>query len=311
VLDLPTSGIARSIEKHNVKLGAICDWVEASVLFSSRAVSQTDAVDVLQEDLIYDSQDFAREMVTDAWIELKRRSASLGDGSPFDVQSGQVVSQQKWRAVPAYSFCLLLGIRRWYRDWATDHFGADHTEQGSLFEELTDQCLAYFGWSTLRTGWSPGTSGNIKQIVADVAAHINEQEIPGELEAWMSTHANEEGLDVVCSDPFYDGLGGRPLFFFQCASGLNWTSKLHTPDPEVWRRVIRFTTIPQRGFAMPFALEEGEFRLYAGRVNGMMLDRFRLSSPAYNGEINWVSRPLKRRILKWLTPRVKKLPFSF
>ena len=310
MLDLPTSGFARSVTKHNVKLVAVCDWVEASVLFGDRDVSQTDVVDVLQENNIYDDQDSAREMLADAWIEMRHRSESLGDGSPFDVQTGRVVQSKKWRIVTAYSFCLMLAIRQWYPGWAKMHFDVNYTVQGSLFEEITDECLTRLGWSTFRTGWSPDTPENIRQVVADVAEYINEREIPGGLDRWISSNANDEGLDVVCTDPFYDGLGGYPIFFLQCASGLNWPSKLHTPDPCVWSKVIDFTTTPQRGFAMPFALDEAEFRQYAGRVKGMMLDRFRLSSPAYDGEIGWVSSPLRRRLLAWLTPKVKKLPFS-
>jgi hypothetical protein len=310
VLDLPTCGFARSVQQHNVKLVAVCDWVEASVLFGERDVSHTDVADVLHENNVYAEQDFARVMVADAWIELHRRSESLGEGSPFDVQGSRVVHKKKWRTIPAYSFCLLLAIRQWYPGWAKKYFDTNYTVQGSLFEELTDECLANLGWSTFRTGWSPETPGNIKQVVADVAEHINEREIPGGIDKWMSSNANEEGLDVVCSDPFYDGFGGCPLFFLQCASGLDWPNKLHTPDPEVWRKVIDFTTVPQRGFAMPFALDESEFQRRAGQVKGMMLDRFRLSSPAYDGEIGWVSSKLKRRILAWLTPKIKQLPFA-
>ncbi len=124
---------------------------------------------------------------------------------------------------------------------------------------------------------------------------------------WVD-HFPAAALDVVCSDPFYDGWGGRPLYFFQCASGANWVDKLHTPAPDTCRRVISFTTVPQKGFSMPFALLEDDFRRSAGRVNGMFLDRFRLQSPSAYGDVNWASRPLATSIVKWMRPRVKKLP---
>ena len=59
---------------------------------------------------------------------------------------------------------------------------------------------------------------------------------------------------------------------------------------------------------MPFALLEDDFRRTAGRVNGMFLDRFRLQSPSADGDVNWASKPLATSIVKWMDPRVKKLP---
>ena len=307
MLCLPDSGFQRSVSEHNGRLDVLVDWIEGSVAFIDEELSQTDVVDALCENDIYREQDFAGERVVDAWIELERRGGSVIDGAPFEVNGRRVRRRYAWNDNPAYSFCLLLALQVLYKGWA-EQFGSDFTKQGDLFEKLTAECLERLGWTVHRTGWAPGNAANIQAVVKDVSAHIGEPEIPGELKKWISENAKEEGLDVVCSDPFYDGWGGRPLYFFQCASGAERKSKLQTPDPETWRRVISFTTVPQRGFSMPLALLEDDFRRRAGKVNGMLLDRFRLQSPSVDGNVNWASKPLARSIVQWMCPRVKKLP---
>ncbi|MCH8043540.1 MAG: hypothetical protein IID44_07455 [Planctomycetes bacterium] len=307
MLELPSKGFYVSVNEHNVRFDILVDWIEGCITFSDDVLSQSDVIDVLCENGIYREQDYAAEMVGNAWEELRRRLECIGDGRPFKVISRRLHRIHEWNLVPAYSFCLTLSLKECYPTWAKS-FGNDYTQQGDLFERLTVECLDHLGWETLRTGWDPAHPAKIKEVVAAVADHIGEPEMEGEVEKWMSKGANEEGLDVVCSDPFYDGRGGRPLFFFQCASGTNWDDKLHTPSLEVWHRVISYTTRPQRGFSVPFALLEDDFQRSAGRINGMFLDRYRLLAPSYEGEIGWTSKDLHRKLNAWLRPRIKKLP---
>lgn len=307
MLSLPDSGFQPSVTVHNVRLDVLVDWIEASIVFIDAKLSQNDVVDSLCENGIYREQDFAIERVGDAWTELERRSESLGNRAGFVVDGRRIRRMVEWSECPPYSFCVLLTSQILLKKWARQ-FGTDFTEQGDLFEQITAECLEDLGWTVFRTGWATGNSVKIKQVVEDVSTHIREPEIPGQVEKWLSEHGNDEQLDVVCSDPFYDGWGGRPLYFFQCASGANWPDKLQTPDPGSWQRVINFTNIPQRGFAMPFALLENDFRKRAGRINGMLLDRFRLQTPACDGTADWISKTLSRKLVKWMRPRVKKLP---
>jgi len=307
MLCLPDSGFQPSVSEHNVELDVLVDWIEGSVAFIDEELSQTDVVDALCENSVYREQDFASERVADAWIELKRRGESVLNGAPFEIDGRRIRRRCAWNDNPAYSFCLLLSIQALYKGWARQ-FGSDFTEQGDLFEKLTAECLEWLGWMVHRTGWAPENNSMIKTVVEEVSAHVNEPARMDEIGRWISENGKEEGLDVVCSDPFNDGWGGCPVYLFQCASGGNWVNKLHTPDPKTWRQVISFTVDPQRGFAMPFALLEDEFRRRAGRVNGMFLDRFRLQSPSADGNVNWASKPLAKSIVQWMRPRVKKLP---
>lgn len=309
MLNLPEIGFQPSDVEPYVRHEIFCDWVESSVAFADENLSQADVVDVLHQNSVYHDQDLATAQVKDAWIELRRREHCMASGASFKVNGRRIKRAREWTEVPAYSFCLLLSLQAWYKGWAKQ-FGRDFTQQGEMFERLTKECLDSFGWTTYRTGWSPGNAATIKQVVKAVAEHLGEPEVQDAIDLWIAEHAKEEGLDLVCSDEFPDERGGRPLYFFQCASGANWESKLHTPDPDTWRRIIHFTNIPKRGCAIPFALLAKEFRRKSGRVNGMMLDRYRLLAHAFYGQPDWLSEELSQDLLKWLRPRVNKLPIA-
>jgi hypothetical protein len=307
MLEMPAHGFQRSIKVHRVKLGVLVDWIEASVVFADDSLSRSDVVDVLCENEIYEDQTFAHECVTDAWIEMNRRQESVGQGSQFDVDGKVIKRLHEWNENVAYSFCMLLASQSIWKAWSKK-FGTDFTEQGLLFEELTAESLEYFGWDVLRAGWAPGNAAKIEKVVHEVSSHVGEPVVPDAIKEWLSDNANDEQLDVVCSDPYYDGFGGRPIYLFQCASGGNWPCKIQTPDPVTWGRIIGFSTPPQRGFAIPFGLMPEEFRKRAGRVQGVFLDRFRLQSPAFDGNVKWLSNTLEQKIRRWMKPRVKTLP---
>ena len=71
MLTLPTKGMARSIGAHNVRLEALCDWIEGNVLFEQETLTGADIVDLLLEQDLYRSQDFAWEFMGNVWGELK------------------------------------------------------------------------------------------------------------------------------------------------------------------------------------------------------------------------------------------------
>ena len=207
MLCLPDSGFQPSVNEHNVRLDVLADWIEGSVAFIDEELSQTDVVDALCENSVYRQQDFASERVADAWIEVERRGESVIEGAPFEVAGRRIRRRYAWNDNPAYSFCLLLAVQVLYKGWAKQ-FGSDFTEQGELFEKLTAECLQRLGWTVHRTGWAPGNSSKIKAVIEAVCAHVGEPARADEIGRWISESGNEEGLDVVCSDPFYDGWGG-------------------------------------------------------------------------------------------------------
>lgn len=307
MLSIPTRGISRSVDAHNVKLDVLCDWIEASVLFVDGELSPINVVDTLTEEYIYAKQDMASRMVGDAWAELRRRQSCLGDGTSFTITTDRITRRRRsWKDTPAHSFCVLLSLAKWYSDWARQ-FGKDYTEQGELFEELTKQSLEaqFLGWQMHLTGWSRTRTHRLTEVVEMVANRLGESK--GNIERWNKPTAKEAGLDLLCYRPFPDNRVGIPVYLMQCASGGDWAGKLHTPSLKIWTDMVKFIAKPKRAFATPFAFLDDDFVRNCQLVGGMLLDRYRLLS-AVNHKKNWLSNELKKRLIAWSAPRISKLP---
>lgn len=309
MLALPPKGFARSITKHNVDVAICCDWIEACALFGDGEVSGSDIVDILRENEIYATQEFAWELVNNVFLAIRERKRVLGDGYPLRIQAGmRVVSDSPWQDVSPYAFCLALSLSKAYPAW-WQAFGQDFGPQGKLFEDLTAEAVTatFTGWEVHQTGWSATQPNHIATVVRNVAELIGE--VTGEVRRWSAKRAKEAGLDLLCFKPFPDNRAGLPIMLFQCASGKDWKSKLHQPELRVWTKIVSFTIDPQKALAMPFALDPDEFRNHANVVNGLLLDRDRLLVP---GQANreWISNDLRDRMRAWVEPRIETLPLA-
>ncbi|MBM4033686.1 MAG: hypothetical protein FJ291_18160 [Planctomycetes bacterium] len=308
MLAIPEAGFARSIAEHNVRLDAMCDWLEGSILFRDERIDAPDVVDALCEGQIYRSQDFAWEMVSTAWRELGRRAALLRAGTPFSVARNSVSRTCDWTEVTGHGFCVALALAAWFPKWASS-FGSDYTEQGILFESIAREaveCL-FREWEVYPTGWSRSNPVELQDLVEQIAARLGEAR--GNVEKWTTSKAHEAGVDLLCYRPFHDGRGGLPTYLMQCASGRNWDSKLHTPCLSVWRKLIDFAAEPAKAFATPYALLDSDFPEKCIVVNGLLLDRYRLLQPARDNR-GWVSPVLAARLKAWLAPRIQELPYA-
>lgn len=310
MFELPTNGICYSVRKHNSRLDIFTDWLEASILFSDSELSRADIVDILIENNIYNTQDFADEWVSMAWGELKRRQISIGNGSPYNVDPNRITSKASWNDMPAYSFFLVLSLVNNYSNlgklWKTK-FKSGYNEQGELFELLTKESLEkqFPGWTFYHTGWSQSSPRKLSRIVDEIVLRLGE--LKGDLKKWSSADAKDAGLDLLCYKLFGDNRSGMPVYLLQCASGEDWTTKFHTPNLLIWTKVITFAARPKKAFATPFAVEDKDFCKYCNLVDGPLLDRYRLLIP-YKENKNWLSSQLNSRIIKWLKPRIKTFP---
>lgn len=311
MLGIPTKNFSKSTHAHNVALDVMCDWIEASVLFVDGDLSRSDVVDVLHEEFIYErpgsdpTRVAAIDRVADAWAEIEKRARLLGAGSALRMAGDRIERVYAWASAPAQSFCLMLSLAKWYREWGRS-FGRDYTEQGDLFELLTRESmtLQFPGWEIHSTGWTKARTVKLPAIVAQVAGRLGET--TGRIDRWTKVTANEAGLDLLCYRPFPDGRVGVPVYLMQCGSGGDWEGKLHTPRPEIWERIVEFASKPKKGFATPFAFLDADFVQNTNLVNGLLMDRCRLLAPGQAGHA-WLSPALSKRIRKWLEPRVKKL----
>ena len=307
MLDIPTRTFSRSKGVHNVPLGALCDWVEASALFlDEEGVVDAAVVDALVESGIYADQAFAWERVTNGWSEMRRRSRCEGQDSGVEISQHSVRRRRGWEHFPAYSFCIILRLSELYPAWVAQ-FGSDYTEQGRLFEELTKASLETLlpTWQVHLTGWSRRRTNKLAVVVKEVASLLGEQ--VGNIRHWTKATANEAGLDLVCYRPFPDGRVGVPVYLVQCASGRNWDQKLHTPNLDLWKKIITFAASPRKGFATPFPLAEDDFPRKCTLVDGMVIDRHRLLSAGRHNR-SWIPSSLRHDLIQWLGPRISALP---
>src|SRR5205085_5811090 len=262
----------------NIDFAILCDWIEGSALFQDEEeLKASEVIDILTENNIYASQDFAWEIITSAWGELSRRLAWIGNATPVEIARLRLRRLCRWQDAPAHSFCMALSYAQWYPRWAKQ-FGQDHTEQGELFERLTKEAMEKFfpDWVIYRTGWSRTQATRLNGLVRDVVNRLGEA--IGNVQRWTNNKANEAGLDLLCYKPFIDGRVGVPVFLMQCASGGNWEGKLHTPNMQIWKKIVQWASTPKKAFAMPYALPDDEFIEDCNLANGLFLDRYRLLS---------------------------------
>ena len=295
-------GFNRSVSQHNIDFEAFLDWLEATAIFLGEELSQTDVVDYLVEEHLYDDQNFASTFVSFGWTEVERRLSWLGSFSPIRFYDRWMVREAEWTHIPAHSFCLAVSFGPKCDGW-TGEFGNDYTEQGRLFELITKSAIEarFQGWELVHTGWSRENALKLPDVVDNLVLAIDER--VGDLAQYASRDANEAGLDLVWHLPFADSRGGGPVYLAQCASGLNWPDKVSEPNLSEWRKIVDFAAVPNKAFSLPFALDERELRRQSNRSGGLLLDRYRLLAHG-RPESDWIPGDLSNDLIAWLEPRI-------
>lgn len=310
MLALPDNGMPRSINAHNITFEYLCDWMEGSILFDEAEdeFSVMDVVDVLISEEIYDDQDFAEQIVVEAWNELTRRVEYVSPGRPFAVTNSELKRINLWQTVPAHSFCVLLSLSQCYRKWWDCVSNRNRNEQGELFELVTQEALReqFSDWQVKRTGWSPMNPTRLQEVVEQTADWLGET-TGNDIGKRTNSKRKDAGLDLLLYRPFPDDRGGLPVYLIQCASGKDWANKISQPNIGFWGKLIDFTSPPQKALAIPFALSDDDFREQSVLVEGLLLDRFRLLAAAGYRQ-QWESSSLKDRIIEWAMPKIEKLP---
>jgi hypothetical protein len=312
MLAIPEKGMGRSersIEKHNINLDHFCDWLECCALFSGSPISKSDVIDLLVENEIYEAQDFASEIVDDAWAVLRVRFNRLLMPAGISISVNRIERAGEWRDVPAYAFCLLLCCFTYLYPDRLRELGRSINDQGDLFERLTAEALQHMlpAWVIKRVGWSPNNPVRLKDCVDTIIADLDER-ANDDKDLHVTSSANELGLDILAHYKFDDPDSASTVLMIQCASGANWTTKRHTPQLSIWRKIINFNAWPQKGFAIPYAFaDRSRFRREATPVEGLFLDRYRLLNPTGSNR-DWASEELKAALIDWCGPYIAQLP---
>jgi hypothetical protein len=162
-------------------------------------------------------------------------------------------------------------------------------------------------WTVKSIGWSPSNPVKLKSSIDGIISSLNE--VAGvEKDVYVTSHANELGLDLLAFLPYRDPHSSFPVVMVQCASGKDWKSKRKTPDLAVWSKVINFASRPAKGFAIPHAFADSvDFRKESVPVEGILWDRYRLLAPSSSFR-HWASTRLDADLKKFVAPRVAALP---
>lgn len=306
MLLIPDSGFIRSVNTVRMDIGVVSDWFEGSILFEQDELSKTDLLDSLLENELCGTPTIAQQIVEGVWNELNRRVRWMQNTSGIHIDGRWVIKKKNWEDVPAHTFCILLSLAPNY-SWWFNAFGRDYTEQGELFELITKASLqTQFddNWIIIQTGWTRSNASRLPQVVSDIANHLYES--PRELPSWINSQSKEIGLDLLCFRRFQDNRPGIPVYMLQCASGNDWTSKLHTPKLGRWRKIIDFYSHPMKGVAIPFCLNDDKFMASTLDIEGLLIERCRLLC-AESVDQEWLSDDLKQRLIDWSTPRIEEL----
>jgi hypothetical protein len=304
MLALPRYGIRVSTNLHNCREESVCDWIEGTLLFSEERISSIDIIDILLEENVYQSQDFASEFVESIFNTINRRQNWLGDARTIEVDRRVMNRSKDWQSVPAHAFCLATALRELYPEWSQS-LGNDFTVQGELFERIVEASFVRNGWEVYRTGWnSTAPPADFAETLLRISEQINDPALIG----YLPPAVKDLGLDLICFRPFTDRRGGYPLYLVQCASGQHWERKLRTPSLDSWRDLIRFSAPHLRGIAIPFmVMSDDEFRSARLRSEGLFLDRYRVLSTG-GQEDHWLLEPLRTEVINWLSPVINTLP---
>ncbi len=305
MLTLPEERFARSVKKHNVDLVALADWIEASAVFLQEPVSMSDVIDLLCEEGVYDDQDFASERVDEAWDLLRENAEALGPNALVTVTDRTVEPVGAWSERPATALVLALSIAPMYAGLRA-HLKDKYAEQGALFERVAQAALVARGWSVHLTGWQAGMEAQKFGDLIDGVQHFLFEPLRVPAAEELLSSANDAGLDLVCVWPFQDARPAAPALFVQCASGANWKTKLKTPDPEVWQKLIAFIVTPTRAIAIPFLLDGEVFKKSAMLQSGVLIDRLRLLRDLGAPDA-WLDADTRTGLVTWLEPKLAGL----
>ncbi len=284
----------------------LADWLELHAL---GAVDSNMSVGDLERVLGREAADttnreapylIAREAVT----ELTQRATAAGSSYPFTVSGNLVTAVPNARTThQPYVFMLCLSYfgwkpkrnstykpRRWFEElsqMAAETFMAGESvllspPRSALprpFPSAIDRLCALVkegaGWKAQPYGWNRRGAGLAPQ---------------------------DDAVDVVAWRHFPDQLPGKLLFFAQCASGDNWTTKLTELQPEAFCGQWMRDTPPSkviRGMFVPHRVPRERWD-YSNRYGGILFDRTRIAHLIPQG----ATMPGGARISQWCNSKI-------
>lgn len=219
---------------------------------------------------------------------MSARKDSLGVFYPFEIDDDAKVVQVASldRAKLMYVFILACSALRYVPEKSIRY------KLTSAFELLSLKAMEnfvpskaemhVFGKNALSHG--PFSSGLLVDKISALAECLGERVVfdPAKFEVGDT---GDNGLDLVAWSEMGDSLGGRLVFFGQCACTSEWVSKQHSSSADAWSSVISFTAKPVNLCFIPHDFRRTDRSWYADHHihSSVLIDRQRLLAALGDG----------------------------
>ena len=185
--------------------------------------------------------------------EVENRARRAGRHYPFSVFEGGLHIDRE-AASDLYFFLLLMSLRN---APARDGDGLDRSDP--LFDAIAREAFRESlgdGASSLIFAWPPrdGRPSVFSDAVAWAATRIGVELRGGVIE----DHPRDAGVDVIAWRDFPDGRTGFPILLAQNTVQFQFVKKPRDVQPSRWRDWLRIGVAPGIGFAVPFAIPDGD-----------------------------------------------------
>jgi hypothetical protein len=272
-LEIAGAGYGSASQPTERRVELFADWIETQALLYGTALAKATLVDRLEGTGLVKDSDDAWALINDAFLTGRRRQRHLGQAYPFTIAGDTI--EPTGAECQAYRFCLLSSLPEQFTPLRTSY----PKEFRDHFEALVAHSLRSIlpGWAVYQTGWSTIAAAGKGKIVETVAAWAHGKFI----DASVFPNANDAQVDVAAVRTFRDGRSAIPVMLGQCATGVtDWKAKMARPNVDRWCQAVQFSARPIRLVAVPFALDDHNFREATVESNGLVLDRVRICGDA-------------------------------
>jgi len=202
---------------------------------------------------------------------IRERKAILGNAYPFEIHSSHIeaITGLDSKSSP---YVALLGIT-----FAHAYRISSDINVEQVFEEIVADALVNLGMVVGNVGsLSRSNKMDFEKTIEALSKVVNIKMDPNA--AVRRRSANDGGIDVLAHFGWDDSRSGRWTVLGQatCGSSDTWHSKLSEPKPEMWRKIMAESTLPQTFLAVPHHIEESAFREISENTGNAVVDRARL-----------------------------------
>jgi hypothetical protein len=226
----------------------LVEFIEAELL-----LSEDDYLSITEiRGLFSSGQQPSETQLLFAFAEMQRRSLEWGAHYPFLADRGAWIDREN---SAVYGFLLSLSLK----GMPVRADAEALSKSDPIFDALVREAFAaHVGGKSLIFGWP--TKADRPESFPDAVEWLSEQLGLGLRAAKtdLPETPKDAGVDVVAWKPFPDGKTGFASYLVQNTVQWNFRKKPKDVDALRWFSWINWSALPGVGFAVPFAIPEGD-----------------------------------------------------